>query len=746
MWKDKTLLLVNTGSIKKRFILQRMKKLGVNIIALNKEKNWAAPYVDYWILTDTTNHKESMDKLENFTVKNPNITIEGVLTFWEDDVLLCSKIVDAYGFKGISYDVSRTARNKALFRQFCQANNLPVTRFMKIFSESDLDFVIKNFNFPVVVKPSYGSSSALVVKAENEEELRSVYVYVKENLSTNIESALGDGMDIMVEEYIDGDEVDIDILIQNGRIKFYCISDNTKTKEPFFIETDRYTPSQLPKKDQDALIQMADEVLEKLGVQDGCIHFEAKSTKKGPVPLEVNLRMGGDEIYSSVKKAWKVDLIEGAMMIACGIHIPKITLPENPACHLIARTLTPEFSGILSNLAVSEKISKLKFLEEIDIFKKIGDPVFVPPEGYEYLGWLMVSGDNHLDSLDNLSCALEHIKYEVAKFHKESTIGSLIRKEKLSGIRIKRIEKLTKISHSGLKSLKIGILSMLGERPEHSENLISKTLSKAGYSIETISISDLKEIIEILKKKDLDLIINAGSKNPVTNQLITSVLDILEIPYLGSAQVALALSSDKMILKKLLNFHGIPTPKWDYAYEADDPISDDLAYPLIIKPARLDYGIGISEESIVHNKEQRNSQISKIISAFRMPVIIEEFIHGNEFSVPIIGNDKLKILPIIRKNQKLSPVRKISKNIKSLVTEMAMDTYNIVDCRDYGIVDIIVDKKNNPFVLEINSLPLLSEDSIFNIAAKEDDRTFLSVIEDIMQACVERSKKGINGR
>ena len=52
---------------------------------------------------------------------------------------------------------------------------------------------------------------------------------------------------------------------------------------------------------------MAEDTLEKLGIFNGCIHYEAKSTKKGPMPLEVNLRMGGDYVYSYTKSAWNVD-------------------------------------------------------------------------------------------------------------------------------------------------------------------------------------------------------------------------------------------------------------------------------------------------------------------------------------------------------------------------------------------------------------------------------------------------------
>jgi hypothetical protein len=91
--KGKNLLLVNTGSTHKRHVLKRLKQLELNIIALNKEKNWAQPYVDHWIITDNTNHQMALNALDQFIKDNPEIKIDGVLTFWEDDVLLTSKLL-----------------------------------------------------------------------------------------------------------------------------------------------------------------------------------------------------------------------------------------------------------------------------------------------------------------------------------------------------------------------------------------------------------------------------------------------------------------------------------------------------------------------------------------------------------------------------------------------------------------------------------------------------------------------------
>jgi biotin carboxylase len=216
----KTVLLVNTNSANdplhsKKFFIKKVKNLGVKIILLGKEAATFQPLVDFVIVADTTNYMASLSALEAFLQANPDIKLDGVGTFLEDDVLLTAKIADKYRLIGPSHKVANLARNKYLFRNFCKKNNLPTIKHKELKNGRDLEEVINNFSFPLVVKPAYGAGSAFVVRVNNEEELRESYDYIKKQLSPKIESALNDGLAVFVEEYIDGDEVDLDILIKN---------------------------------------------------------------------------------------------------------------------------------------------------------------------------------------------------------------------------------------------------------------------------------------------------------------------------------------------------------------------------------------------------------------------------------------------------------------------------------------------------------------------------------------------------
>ena len=350
----KTLLLVNSGYRRKEFILKRIQELGCKIVLLNKEENWAQKYADDLILADTNNHAESLEAVRRYAQGE---AIDGVITFWEDDVLLCSKIVDMLDLPGIPFRIARTARNKYLFREFCQEAGIPAPQHRMISSETDIDYVMNKFAFPIIVKPVYGSSSVLVVKVEKKSDLPKVVRYVAENISEKMESALTNGIQIFAEEYLEGQEVDIDMLLQNGKVKFYSITDNNPTDEPFFVETGDSIPSSLSEEAQEKLADMAEQTLEKLGVQQGCMHFEAKWTKRGPFPIEVNLRMGGDYIHSFIKGCWGVDLVEYAVKIALGMYI-KPQKPEQPLQYLKGQHFLSDHSGVLVELSVDEELYK----------------------------------------------------------------------------------------------------------------------------------------------------------------------------------------------------------------------------------------------------------------------------------------------------------------------------------------------------------------------------------------------------
>ncbi len=781
--KGKTLLVVNSGYRRKEFILKRIQKLGCKIVLLHKEENWAQKYIDELILADTNNHAESLEAIKKYAERHP---IDGVVTFWEDDVLLTAKIVDMLDLPGIPYRVARVTRNKYLFREFCKQAGVPTPQHRMISSQADVDFAMENFHFPIIAKPVYGSSSALVVKVEKKQDLPKIVRYIAENISEKMESALANGTQIFAEEYLDGQEVDIDMLVQNGKVKFYSITDNEPTDEPFFIEIGDSIPSSLLEESQAKLLEMASETLEKLGVQQGCIHFEAKWTKKGPFPIEVNIRMGGDYIHSFVKGCWGIDLVEYAAKIALGVYI-KPEKPDQPLQYLKGKIFLPEYSGVLVELDVDKELFQKKYLDQVVFLKEVGDPVLVPPEGYEYLGWVTVKGESPVVTENNLQEALEYIHYTVAKYHPASSVGKTVRKTPLSLASFAREQIKAKASVERVKAfkkegLRVGILCNIYTK-ETSQNPVEKeaeedittsalqiksALEKKGHAVELFDMNQLLYTINRLARRDVDIVFNACGRINNSSLLkphTAAILDILNIPYTGSNPLARAISIDKIMAKKILKYHGIPTPNFDYVFSIDDKIDPELEYPLIVKPANTDDSIGITQKSVVTNEKQLTAQVKEILTVYKRPVLVEEFIEGSELDVGVIGNrGNIRVLPIertlfdkvpkgkwgiysyedkwgnvdIHKYFTVESPARLPKKQMQLASEIAIDVFNALGCHDYARVEMRMDKDSNLYVIELNTLPTLEEDSYFGRVGKKLGLSFGDILQEIIEAAAER--------
>jgi len=781
--RGKTLLVVNSGYRRKEFILKRIQELGCNIILLNKEENWAQKYTDALILADTNNHAESLEAIRKYSQEH---TIDGVVCFWEDDVLLTSKIVDMLDLPGIPYRVARTARNKYLFRELCQKTGIPTPQHRMISSKADIDYVMDHFVFPIIVKPVYGSSSALVVKVEKKSELSKVIRYITENISEKMESALTNGTQIFAEEYLEGQEVDIDMLVQNGKVKFSSITDNEPTEEPFFVETGESMPSSLLEESQEKLVEMAEETVEKLGIQQGCLHFEAKWTKRGPFPIEVNLRMGGDYIYSLVKECWGIDLVEYAVKIALGVYI-KPEKPAQPLQYLKSQVFLSDYSGVLVELNVDEELYKKPYFEQFYFLKEVGDPVLVPPEGYEYLGWIVVKGESPVVAENNLKEALEYIDYTVAKYHPASSVGKTVRKTplslaSLSREQIKASATMERVKAFKKEGLRIGVLCNIytqetsqnpaekeAEEDTTSSALQIKTaLEKKGHEVELFDMNRILSTINRLGRRDVDIVFNACERINHSSLLkphASAILDILNIPYTGSNPFARANSMDKIISKKILKYHGIPTPEFDYMFSVDDKINSELEYPLIVKPANTDDSIGITQKSVVTNEKQLLAQVKEIITVFKRPVLVEEYIAGSELDIGVIGNrGNIRVLPIERtlftnvpkgkwgiysyddkwgksdlhKYFTVESPARIPKKQMQLASEIAIDVFNALGCHDYARIEMRMDEDNNLYVIELNPHPTLEEDSYFGRVGKKLGLSFGDILQEIIEAAAER--------
>ncbi len=277
---------------------------------------------------------------------------------------------------------------------------------------------------------------------------------------------------------------------------------------------------------------------------------------------------------------------------------------------------------------------------------------------------------------------------------------------------------------------------------------IKKILSKKYSSVETLPInSDVRSAIKKITLYSPDAIFNfvesiEGNSN--YESYIAGVFDLLRIQYTGNSAITLGNCLVKSRTKQILQSHGVRTPLHFLAQVNQFPSKNEfkLKFPVILKLAREDASIGISEFSVVRNLEEMNQRLAYLFNSFNQEVIIEEYIDGRELNVAILGNEILPIseitfdtlpdgLPkIVTYEAKWSEESvyfkstipkcpaQLDSQLEQKIKQMAYSAYDAMECRDYARVDIRLNSKNVPYVIEVNPNPDISPDTGFVRSAK----------------------------
>jgi len=147
-------------------------------------------------------------------------------------------------------------------------------------------------------------------------------------------------------------------------------------------------------------------------------------------------------------------------------------------------------------------------------------------------------------------------------------------------------------------------------------------------------------LLETLPKFKPDICFNIceGHFGDAREAHVPAILEMLRVPYTGSKVLTLALTLDKPMTKRVLHYHGLPTPGFQVFERADEPLQNDLEFPLFVKPSREGTAIGVSEKSILHNESELREQVAYIISFYKQPALVERYIEGREVTVGLVGN------------------------------------------------------------------------------------------------------------
>ncbi|MCX5703267.1 MAG: ATP-grasp domain-containing protein [Candidatus Omnitrophica bacterium] len=291
-------------------------------------------------------------------------------------------------------------------------------------------------------------------------------------------------------------------------------------------------------------------------------------------------------------------------------------------------------------------------------------------------------------------------------------------------------------------------------------DVIAGAIESCGFKVK--KIGNAPHLLEKIDSLAVDIVFNIseglGGRNRESQ--VPILLEMAGIPFVGADALTLGLTLDKVMAKKIFIAEGIPTPKFFEVKSADELVNiDHCKFPLIVKPRFEGSSKGLSEDSRVETKEELKKQVEYVITVYKQPALIEEFISGQEFTVAIVGNDPPEAMPVVqikidgrlKLNDKFYTFARITSNrleyicparidqdLKEKIIKLALKTYRAVECQDFGRVDFRVDNAGHPYVLEINPLPSLSTEDVFMIVAKEVGISYEEMIGKILKSALTR--------
>ncbi|MFH0947382.1 MAG: D-alanine--D-alanine ligase [Elusimicrobiota bacterium] len=277
---------------------------------------------------------------------------------------------------------------------------------------------------------------------------------------------------------------------------------------------------------------------------------------------------------------------------------------------------------------------------------------------------------------------------------------------------------------------------------------IASALKKEKYDVVLIDSGE-KDFIKklLLAKIDFAFIALHGSFGE--DGTMQGLLEILGIKYSGSGVLASALAMNKIYSKKIFESANILTPKWQVVTSSIFHLPSSI-FPVVIKPSKQGSAIGIT---IVRKKSQLKKAIKNALK-YDDEVIIEEYIDGKEITVPILGDKPLSPIEIIPKNEfydfyskyadggsrHLIPPR-LSQKIIEKAKQLGLLAHKSLICNAMSRVDMIVNRKNKIYVLEVNTIPGMTATSLFPESAKYDGISFGKMLKKIIEFSLSKRKR-----
>lgn len=391
MCKSKKVLILGASDFQLPAII-KAKEMGLIVGVADMNPNAVGvPYADKFFCVSTIDKDGIVDAAKDFQA-------DGIVTLCTDmPMRALAYACETLGLVGLDYDSAVRSTDKGEMIKAFEVAGVAHPGY-KVISEaniSELDNI--GMTFPLITKPTDNSGSRGIMLVEDQDELKNAVLYSSEN---------GRDGEVIIEEYMKGPEVSVELMVIDGVPHVLQITDKLTTLAPHFVEIGHSEPSRLPDEAKKAIADLAGRAALAVGIKNGPGHAEIIMTSKGPKMVEIGARMGGGCITTHlVPLSTGIDMTKATIQTALG-EKPDITQKYEKGSAI--RFIIPPIGKVVS-IEGEEEARGIKGIQVVEIQCKVGQILTELESGASRIGYVIAQADSPEEAVKICEKALDSI-------------------------------------------------------------------------------------------------------------------------------------------------------------------------------------------------------------------------------------------------------------------------------------------------------------------------------------------------
>jgi len=301
---------------------------------------------------------------------------------------------------------------------------------------------------------------------------------------------------------------------------------------------------------------------------------------------------------------------------------------------------------------------------------------------------------------------------------------------------------------------------------------VTDALAEGGHRV--IRLNADHNLPRALAHGDFDIAFNIatgiyGDTRPAN---VPALLEYLRIPHTGPGVYAETVTHHKPVMKTLLLAADLPTPRFQVFNAPDEPLKPALRFPLIAKLPAEGGSLGMDEGSVVHGDAALRARVRRLLTRYGQGALVEEYVAGREFTVPVLGNEPPYALPVVERvflgdchimldEPEETTLRELERltgepylftptesrsvapadlpdDVTEAIQQISVAAYRSLQCQDWARVDLRMDAQGRIYIIDVNLEPAIAPDYALAISARAHGWTYAELVNRILDHALAR--------